>query len=142
MRGILRGLALLHSHNVVLRELNPGCILIASETAQPVITDLEMAKLLDGAPTVRNGSWPMSPFRAPEVDSGQATPAADLFSWAAVLLNVATGREPRVTSIKEAIAEAELPDAVTDVVKKCLSSAPSRRLQDCESVRKAISKWI
>ena len=141
MKRILQGLAHLHSHKIVLRELNPGCVLISSEKAQPVITDLEMAKLFDGVPTVRNGSWPSSSFRAPEVESDQVAPSADLFSWAAVLLNLATGHVPNLVRIKEAIAEAALPDAVTDVVKKCLSSAPSRRPQDCESVRKAISKW-
>lgn len=141
MKRILQGLAHLHSHKIVLRELNPGCVLISNEKAQPVITDLEMAKLFDGVPTVRNGSWPSSSFRAPEVESDQVAPSADLFSWAAVLLNLATGHVPNLVQIKEAIAEAALPDAVTDVVKKCLSSAPSRRPQDCESVRKAISKW-
>jgi hypothetical protein len=106
-----------------------------------MITDVEMAKLLNGGPTVRNGIWPPSPFRAPEVESNQVTPAADLFSWAVVLLNAATGHVPDSKRISGLVTEAALPDAVSEIVRKCLKSAPTNRPQDCRTVQKAIAKW-
>jgi serine/threonine protein kinase len=141
MKDILNGLAVLHSHSIVLRELNPACVLIPTNKRPAMITDVEMAKLLNGGPTVRNGIWPPSPFRAPEVESNQVTPAADLFSWAVVLLNAATGHVPDSKRISGLVTEAALPDAVSEVVRKCLKSAPTNRPQDCRTVQKAIAKW-
>jgi len=141
MKDILQGLTVLHSHNIVLRELNPECVLIPAVRQPAVIMDFEMAKLQSGAPTVRPEHWPSGPFRAPELESTQVTPATDLFSWAALLLNAATGFKPEDSNWREAIAKADLPSAVVDIVRQCLSSAPSQRPKNCDAVRKAISKW-
>ncbi|HRA88885.1 MAG TPA: hypothetical protein PK992_12465, partial [Planctomycetaceae bacterium] len=89
----------------------------------------------------KNGVWPENPYRAPEVDSGQVAPSADLFSWAVILLHAATGTVPDEKRLKEMLVSAKLPAQVTEVVQKCLSSSPSRRPQDCETVRRALGKW-
>jgi serine/threonine protein kinase len=141
MKELLNGLAALHSHSIVLREMTPARVLIPEGKRPPILTDFEMAKFFNGAPTVRNGVWPRNPFRAPEVESGQVGPSADLFSWAVMLLNAATGIAPDERRLKEAVVSAKLPAQVTEVVKKCLSSSPSRRPDDCESVRRALRKW-
>lgn len=94
MKQLLNGLAALHSHNIVLREMTPARVLIPEGKRPPILTDFEMAKIFNGTPTVRNGVWPPNPFRAPEVESGKVGPSADLFSWAVVLLNAATGIAP------------------------------------------------
>lgn len=101
MKEILNGLAALHSHNIVLREMTPCRVLIPEGKSHPVLTDFEMAKLFNGAPTLRNGVWPRNPFRAAEVESGQVTPSADLFSWAVLLLNAAMGVAPDEKRLKE-----------------------------------------
>ncbi|MCA9011938.1 MAG: protein kinase [Planctomycetaceae bacterium] len=141
MKDILNGLSALHDQAIILRELNPRCICVPDSGPQAVITDFEMAKLYSGQPTVRNGHWPSSRYRAPEVDSDQLTPSTDLFSWAMVLLFAANGTEPDSTNIRGELENAKLPGVVAEVVTKCLSSAPSRRPKNCEAVRKAISKW-
>ena len=141
MKEILTGLAALHEQGIILRELNPRCVCVPDSGSPAAITDFEMAKLFTGLPTVRNGAWPLNPYRAPEVDSEQVTPSTDLFSWAAVLLFASTGVEPDSTKFKSEIEKAKLPGAVAEVVTQCLSAAPSRRPKDCAVVRKAISKW-
>ncbi|MEZ6127087.1 MAG: protein kinase [Planctomycetaceae bacterium] len=141
MKEILMGLSALHEQGIILRELSPRCVTIPDSGSPATITDFEMAKLVTGLPTVRNGAWPRSPYRAPEVDSDQVTPSTDLFSWAAVMLFACTGVEPDSKKFKSEIEEANLPGTVAELVTKCLSSAPSRRPKDCEAVRKAISKW-
>jgi serine/threonine protein kinase len=141
MKEILTGLAALHEQGIILRELNPRCVCVPDSGSPAAITDFEMAKLFTGLPTVRNGAWPLNPYRAPEVDSEQVTPSTDLFSWAAVLLFASTGVEPDSTKFKSEIEKAKLPGTVAEVVTKCLSSAPSQRPRDCDAVRKAISKW-
>ena len=141
MKEILNGLAAVHSHDIVLREMTPGRVLIPEGKGPPVLTDFEMAKLFNGAPTVKNGVWPENPYRAPEVDSGQVAPSADLFSWAVILLHAATGTVPDEKRLKEMLVSAKLPAQVTEVVQKCLSSSPSRRPQNCETVRRALGKW-
>jgi serine/threonine protein kinase len=141
MKDILQGLTILHSQNIVLRELNPECVLIPAMWVPAVITDFEMSKLQGGVPTVRPKHWPSGSFRAPELESNQVTPATDLFSWAAILLTAATGFKPEDSNWRDAIANANLPSAVVDIVHQCLSSAPTGRPKNCEAVRKAISKW-
>jgi serine/threonine protein kinase len=141
MKDILEGLSVLHSHSIILRELNPECVLLPAKWQPAVITDFEMAKLHGGAPTVRPKYWPSGPFRAPELESDQVTPATDIFSWAAILLYAATGVKPDDSNWRRAIATADLPSAVVEIVQQCLSSLPSGRPKDCDAVRKAISKW-
>ena len=141
MKEILNGLAAVHSHDIVLREMTPGRVLIPDRKSPPVLTDFEMAKLFNGAPTVRNGEWPENPYRAPEVDSGVVAPSADLFSWAVIMLHAATGILPEEKRLKETLVSAKLPAQVTEVVQKSLLSSPRNRPQDCATVRRALGKW-
>lgn len=50
LKGIAEGLAVLHSHEIIRRELNPKSILITSESGEAILTEFELAKLLDGSP--------------------------------------------------------------------------------------------
>lgn len=140
MKEILNGLSVLHSHNIVMRELTPARVLIPAAGGLPVLTDFELAKLLNGAPTVKTGLWPENPFRADEVEEGEVTPSADLYSWAMLLLNAATGKVPDVRSLKQVVLAADLPKDVTVVVRECLA-APSRRPKTCDDVLKRLRKW-
>lgn len=141
MRDVLDGLMQLHGRQVVLRELTPDCILIPSDGRPAVITDLEMSKLLDGGPTVRNGSWHTNPYRAQEVESNIVSPATDLFSWAVVLLYATCGIDPDGKQLKATVDKAGLPAGVTSIVRQCLASSPKNRPASCEAIRKAFTQW-
>lgn len=78
LHQIALGLSALRAVGVVFRELAPSRVLIADDDGRAVLTDFELAKLLEGAPTVSVPCWPDDPYRAPEVESGHATVQADL----------------------------------------------------------------
>ena len=52
MRGVAIGLAVLHKHGYLRRELSPRFVILEDDTMNPVLTDFELAKLLAGGPTV------------------------------------------------------------------------------------------
>ena len=68
MLDVAKGLDALHRAGIVFRELAPARVLVAND-GRAVLTDFELAKLLDGSPSV-SSEWPEDPFRAPEVDGG------------------------------------------------------------------------
>jgi len=73
MLGIGEGLQALHKAKIVRRELAPRFIILRATDGSPVLTDFELAKLLEGRPTVSpKGGWPDDPYRATEV-SGEGT---------------------------------------------------------------------
>ena len=93
MLGIAEGLVALHRNRIVRRELSPRFVLLRKKSLAPVLTDFELAKLLDGAPTVSPaGGWPDDPYLAPEVTSrGTVDERADLYSWGRVFVHALSG---------------------------------------------------
>ena len=77
MHEIALGLDALHSASVVFRELAPSRVILAADDQRAVLTDFELAKLLDTGPTVST-SWPDDPYRAPEVEDATASERSDL----------------------------------------------------------------
>ena len=55
-----------------------------------VLTDFELAKLLDGNPTVA-GRWPDDEYRAPEIGEEGIDERADLYSWGRILVRAIAG---------------------------------------------------
>ena len=62
LHEIALGLEVLHQEEIVFRELAPARVLIADKGNRAVLTDFELAKLLDGSPSV-SSEWPEDPFR-------------------------------------------------------------------------------
>ena len=52
MKGIASGLKALHAAGVIRRELTPDFVLLNERDDRPILTDLELAKLIEGGPTV------------------------------------------------------------------------------------------
>ena len=79
MTGIAAGLDALHREKIVRRELSPRFVLLRKKDLTPVLTDFELAKLLDGVPTVSPaGGWPDDPYLAEEVGHRQTAAGADV----------------------------------------------------------------
>ncbi len=119
MRHVVNALSTLHQNQMVARELHPGCILVSREH-QAMITDLELAKLLEVEGTV-SADWQRNDYRAPEVPSGRSHPQADLYSFARIFLHAATGNDlEEVDEID--LLEATLPKGkLRDELSACLS---------------------
>ncbi len=88
LHQIALGLSALHAVGVVFRELAPSRVLIADDDGRAVLTDFELAKLLEGLPSVA-GDWPEDPFRPPEVDGGSWTAGFQQHHWRTVWSRVA-----------------------------------------------------
>ena len=110
---IALGLAALHNADVIFRELAPSRVLISEKDGHAVLTDFELAKLLDGSPSVSD-EWPEDPFRAPEIDGGTTTVQADLYSLAQVAAACTAGKDFDVTRTVEILKTAEMPSGCTE----------------------------
>jgi serine/threonine protein kinase len=125
MRQVAEGLEILHQHDIVLRELSPRHLLVDSDE-QVRFTELDLAKLLSGAKTVA-AEWPVDPYRAPEVESGIATPQADYFSWAMMFLHAATGDSTLSPREVDALDSIRPSKELKGLLRKCLSPMRSKR---------------
>ena len=137
MREIALGLEALHKAEIVFRELAPPRVLLADDDGRAVLNDLELAKLLDDAPTVSDG-WPEDDYRAPEVDSGNVDVRADLYSWARVLVHAATGGLPECGADADALTRVDLPKGLVRVAADCLSPDADERPQNIQKVIRAL----
>ena len=137
---MLNGLSALHAAGVVFRELAPSRVIVAPN-GSAVLTDFELAKLFDGSPSVKPGSWPDDPYRAPEVESGDFDQRADLTSWARVMTRCVLGELPAVGDEAKRIAASELPKGVRDVLKSCLALKPDNRPGSANEILQTITRW-
>lgn len=92
--GVLAVLRDLRSQGVVHRDLKPGNVILGA--GGPKVVDFGIARALDGTALTRTGGLVGSPgWIAPERHrQGISTPAADVFSWGALVAFAATGRPP------------------------------------------------
>ena len=140
MKGLAQGLSALHEHDVIRREQSPDCVLLRRQDDRPILCDLELSKLTDGAPTVSPDDWPDDPYRAMEVGGDAPIDArADLYSWGRIFVHAATGKLPGRG--EESLAEVRLPDGVREIVMQCVAVPRSQRPTGMKSVLKALKTW-
>ena len=146
---IARGLEALHRADVVFRELAPARVLIADKDQRAVLTDFELAKLLDGGPSV-SSEWPEDVFRAPEVEGGTVTVQADLYSLGQVAAAAVAGgplstRVRATTSSqirsREILERAGLPKRANRLLLDCLEPVPDRRPSSLAPVLQELARW-
>lgn len=138
---IARGLDALHNAGVVFRELAPTRVLVSDRDGRAVLTDFELAKLLDGARSVSADEWPEDPFRADEIGNGTATVQADLFSLAmtaAAAISGAPFDRGRVVDILEA---AELPRRLCRLLVQSSHPVPDQRPAELSPLVKELTRW-
>ncbi|MGH9659666.1 MAG: serine/threonine-protein kinase, partial [Bryobacteraceae bacterium] len=155
LRQILAALDYAHGRGVVHRDVTPSNILITAANAAK-LTDFGLAKgpadaRLTQSGTVVGSLHYMSPEQvkaATEVDA-----RADIYSFGAVLFEVATGRQPfpgdnpfdlmlahaqhappRATSL-----DASLPPALDGIVLKAMAKRVADRFASAEEVRAALA---
>ena len=83
------------------------------------------------------------PYLAPEVaSSGRPSAAGDIYSAAAIVLAVATGRAPEPGGAADAVALAPLPEEARALLVRMLDVDPTRRGADPTATRRALSKVL
>ncbi|AKF09019.1 serine/threonine protein kinase [Sandaracinus amylolyticus] len=150
---IADGLAAAHAAGVVHRDLKPDNVLIEARTSRVVVTDFGIARALDADAAQRTGGIVGTPlYMAPEQIAGRTVDArADLYALGLVLFELLTGEAafaadtPIAAAVKRLQQPAPdprslvgLPDALADIVMRCLERDPSRRHPDAASLARAL----
>ena len=133
MKHVAQGLCAMHRARVVFRELAPSRILIGYVDGRAILTDFELAKLLDPGPSV-SGQWKEDAYRAPEVQGGVTNEQSDIYSWARILVRAACGKLPQRGTEAAELARSGLSKKVLVTVNACLSQRPSGRPRDMHQV--------
>lgn len=143
MRQTASALHAMHQAGIVRRELSPRFVIIRRSDSRAVFSDFELAKLLDGAPSVSpKKAWPDDPYRAVEVDGDAPIDVrADIYSWGRILVHVATGQLPAKGQEANSIGNASLPPAVRRLALACVALARSERPASMDEVLTGIKKW-
>ncbi|HSN91529.1 MAG TPA: serine/threonine-protein kinase, partial [Anaeromyxobacteraceae bacterium] len=154
--------ALVHAHSagVIHRDLKPENVLLRlGEKPALKLADFGIARILasDERMTM-TGALVGSPHHmAPEIVEGRdADTRSDIFSLGTLLYWLATGRLPFAASGPTAIlrrvlegdfedsraAEPRVPDALAELVDRCLSVDPARRPQTASEVRDELDRVL
>jgi serine/threonine protein kinase len=139
LHQIALGLSSLHAAGVIFRELAPSRVLLADADGRAVLTDFELAKLLEGVPSV-SADWPEDPFRAPEVDSGIVTPAADVYSLGRLAAAAIAGRVPERGEEERALTHGGFPKRLWRMFIDSVAIDPGRRPADLAPMVKELAR--
>jgi len=122
--GLAKALVAIHEAGAVHRDLSPANVLVVG--GEPVVIDFGVAQAVDPARPVR-----VRPHLAPEVrDGAPATPASDVYAWAATVAFAATGR----AEVGDG-APAEVPEPLRAVLRDALRADPDARPTAAELVK-------
>jgi serine/threonine-protein kinase TNNI3K len=142
--GICKALAYVHAMNGMHRDLKPANVLLDANY-EVRLADFRSAKFADPEATIRNTAKLGAPlYMAPEVVDGEYDERCDVFSFAMVLWEIATGKplaqlyqrelDQNPFGLVEAIARGKRPplDAlgpeVSGIVECCWDGDPESRI--------------
>ena len=137
MTALATALGELHACQIVLRDLHPDIVFYELQTGQLTILDLELAKLLDGSPTVVHGELTENPFRAPECVGHIIDHTADIFSWGQMLGWLVTGKTPN----DGPPSDIGLPPKLLTLWRACLADSYRERPQSFTELTAAVKRW-
>ncbi len=161
--GIVRQVALAldyaHKHGVLHRDIKPDNIMLKPEPEhdlpyRPVITDLGLAKLVEGGIMTQDGTSMGTPaYMSPEQALGQPTDArSDVYSLGILLYELATARLPfPAHNLSEAIhyhtqvapppprsIRPDIPEKLEEVILKTLQKDPASRYPSAGDLARAL----
>jgi serine/threonine protein kinase len=136
---ILNGLRVVHAAGIVLRNLSPDTIWWGERGV--TLTEFEMAKLAEGAPTVSK-SWPFDPYLAPELGEQPATVCADVYSWSRVVTKLVLNDHPQIKELRPALLKHNTPLPVARLLEQCQKARPSERPSSIAELLPTISDWM
>jgi predicted Ser/Thr protein kinase len=135
--GLVEAVIAVHAAGVLHRDVKPSNVLVEGRH-DPVLIDFGLAKVSEDSRLTATG-WLMGTpgYLAPEVLYGEeATPAADVHSWAATVAFAATGESPFGRGPAMAVMDrarrgeydlSGVPEWLRPLLGRCLSPDPARR---------------
>ena len=140
MKQVLQGVEAMHANDIIRRELSPRYVALTEPAADVLLTELELAKLLEGTISVSE-SWDEDPYRAPEVEASEVDVSVDFYSWAQILLHAATGRRPPSPANSDLLEATKLPPKVRAVAQRCLSLSHRWRPHSVGEILRQLEGW-
>ncbi|WP_219464138.1 serine/threonine-protein kinase [Nonomuraea rhizosphaerae] len=132
--GTATALAAIHAAGIVHRDFKPANVLLGPDG--PRVVDFGIARA-EGAATMTSGLIGTPAYLSPEQIGGSpASPASDVFAWAATMVFAATGRSPfgadTVPAVLHRVLQANpdlsaLPPRLQGMLGACLSKDPGFR---------------
>ncbi|MCA2222436.1 serine/threonine-protein kinase [Nonomuraea aurantiaca] len=132
--GTATALAAIHAAGIVHRDFKPANVLLGPDG--PRVVDFGIARA-EGAATLTSGLIGTPAYLSPEQIAGSpASPASDVFAWAATMVFAATGRSPfgadTVPAVLHRVLHAdpdlsELPPRLRGLMASCLAKDPAHR---------------
>ena len=139
-RPLLDALAFAHTRQIIHRDLKPKNILI-DPSGRPKLADFGIAKLklwIEPSHTLQD--WVSRPF-SPEWDDGSYTYTRDVFGFATIALYCLSDVPLKTyDDLPDALTNAEAPDDVIAVLRRCLSKEPSERFSNAVVLLEALDK--
>ncbi|SDR13291.1 serine/threonine-protein kinase [Thermostaphylospora chromogena] len=134
MVGTATALAAIHAAGVVHRDFKPANVLLGPDG--PRVVDFGIARA-EGAATLTSGLIGTPAYLSPEqIGGAPASPASDVFAWAATMLYAATGSAPFGGDTVPAVLNrvlthhpdlSPLPPRLRGQIAACLDKDPARR---------------
>ncbi len=129
------GLGRAHDAGIIHRDIKPANILL-TQSGSPKLTDFGLAKdrAADTGQTMAGAVLGTLDFMPPEQrqDAALADARSDLWSLAATLYQMVTGRSPRIINLKQ------VPAALQEVLARALEEAQADRYQTAREFRDAL----
>ncbi|HEY9736859.1 MAG TPA: serine/threonine-protein kinase [Trichocoleus sp.] len=139
---ILPLLQLVHSRQIIHRDVKPANLIAPSQSAALVLVDFGAAKSLQADLSLRTGTVIGSAgYAAPEQILGQATFASDLYSLGATCIHLLTGQHPfDLYSVSEDrwVWRTYLHESVSPKLARILDQMLSRGLRERYSSAEAV----
>jgi len=138
LRGVAAALTELHKHNIILRELSPSSIIVRASDQQAILTEFELAKLLDHNATVSPEKWPEgSGYRAIDATSDDVDHRADIFSWGRIASEILLGHLPACGDEENELKAVKLPKRFQTFLLSTLAPFRDQRPSSFDSFLKA-----
>lgn len=159
MVDVSRSLGACHRAGIVHRDLKPENIFVVDDPQTLTkIFDFGISSMRDAPRATATGNVVGTPvFMSPEqaTDAAQVGPPADVWSMGVILYELTTGRLPidadSSTQVLIKVAEADIerleytdaqPDALVDLINRCLAENPDERFQNGDDLHEALKPIV
>lgn len=155
LRDVAEALGYAHAHGVIHRDVKAENILIDRSSGRAMVTDFGIARLAEAAPLTATGQLLGTVYYlSPEQVLGESVDArSDIYALGVVGYFALSGRFPFDAEFASAVlvshvtktppplqwVSPQTPNALADIVDRCLLKNPDARFQNCSEVASALS---